>query len=616
MSLRRLRTSALCALLLCSGPALAATLAVDGTTSHRIILADDAIPAERTAAEELARYLERSTSARFEIVTESEDGGEAEPAIWVGPTRIAREHGVEAERLGPEAWRILVRGEQLVLAGGRPRGTLYAVYRFLEDRVGVRWWTPFEEEVPLRALLTVEGDSAGEPAFGYRDFHGIEGPSLFHARNRANGHYSFLTEEHGGREAYGPPFMVHTFDLYLPPDAYFETHPELFAERDGRRVGENSQLCLTSDKLLDVVEEKLDGYIAQGRAEAEARGERPPRLYDFSPNDWDRPCQCEPCSVVDAREGAASGSLVHFMNRLAARIADDHPELLLDTLAYHHTLQPPAESSLADNVVVRFAALRDRDFSKPISHRANRRIRKALEGWRERTGRLRIWAYAVTFGWEANNLPLPNLEATAADFRYYQALGVDGLFVQQFHPLLSDMRDLKSWVLFKLAEDPSRDVEALVYDFTEGYYGAAGEIVREYRSALKRAARLKRSPILYPVEADQYRYLTAGFLRRAQAMFDRAEARVGDDSVLLRRLRHARLPLDRATLLRWKPKLAVERRCRKRAAPIDPEAVAGRYRRTAAEQIEIRFRPARQAEQWQKAVEEIEELLDRIRDPA
>ncbi len=30
-------------------------------------------------------------------------------------------------------------GPDLLLVGGRPRGTLYAVYAFLEETVGVRW---------------------------------------------------------------------------------------------------------------------------------------------------------------------------------------------------------------------------------------------------------------------------------------------------------------------------------------------------------------------------------------------------------------------------------------------------------------------------------------------
>ena len=54
-------------------------------------------------------------------------------------------------------------------AGGRPRGTLYAVHRFLETVLGIRWWTPWATDVPKRADLQV-GDRVilGDGAIRFR----------------------------------------------------------------------------------------------------------------------------------------------------------------------------------------------------------------------------------------------------------------------------------------------------------------------------------------------------------------------------------------------------------------------------------------------------------------
>jgi hypothetical protein len=174
------------------------------------------------------------------------------------------------------------------------------------------------------------------------------------------------------------------------------------------------------------------------------------------------------------------------------------------------------------------------------------------------------------------------------------------------------MRDLKQWILFKLAEDPARDLDALVSEFTEGFYGPAGKTIREYLRMLESAARRKRSPIRFPTDYEQYRYLTPAFLRRAQSLFDRGEREVAGDPVLLRRLRHARLSLDRATLLRWDDALAAPARRADAGPPIDPETVAERYRETALEQIEIRIRPGRRGELRDKVDREIAKLLSRI----
>jgi len=592
-------------------PAAAATLARSGQATVRIVLATDAIPAERTAARELASYLERVTSAPFSVVTEARFSGGV-PAIWVGPTERARRSGIDAAALGPEQWRMVAEGDDLLLVGGRPRGTLYAVYRFLEDHVGVRWWTPYDESVPVRPDLEVEVDSGGRPTFAYRDVLGVRGSPVFHARNRANGHFSFLTAGHGGREAYGPPDMVHTFFQYLPPEAYFEDHPEFYAERHGERKGERSQLCLTSEALLEVVADKLRAYIEEGEAEAASAGERPPRLFDFSQNDRPRPCTCEVCREVDEREGSHAGSLVHFINRLADSVAASHPGVMIDTLAYDYTLRPPRDLRLRENVVVRFADLQYRDFSRPVRARANREVRRALEGWSRRSDHLRIWAYTVTFGRRAHHLPLPNLPVIAEDFRFYRDRGVEGLFVQHEYPVFADLHDLKAWVIFKLAEDPSRDLANLVREFTDGFYGPAGGTVRAYLKALESAARRKRSPIRYPTSSEQYRYLTPAFLRHAQALFDRAEREVAHDPRLRRRVRHARLSLDRATLLRWDERLAGEPRRSGAGRAIDPVAVAERLRRTAFEQIDLRIKAHRRGALRERVETEIAEQLARI----
>jgi hypothetical protein len=584
-------------------------LARDGRALLPVVLAAEPTPAERTAAEELVTYLGRASGGSFTLVEEAQaDPGR--PAIHVGPTTLARRLGLAPERLGAETWRIRTAGGSLLLAGGRPRGTLYAVYRFLEDQVGVRWWTPFEEHVPARPDLVVAAEAGGRPAFAFRDVQGVEGPAVFHARQRASGHHSFLSAAHGGREAFGPPFLVHTFFLYVPPAEFFAVHPELYTEEDGERKAEQGQLCLSNDALVDLVLARLEGFVVEGRARAEDLGEAPPRLYDLSQNDYANPCRCDRCRAIDEAEGGHSGSVVRFVNRVAERAAERHPDLRITTLAYRHTFEPPRRARVGESVVLRLAALFQRDFARPVTHRANRNVERAIRGWAARTRHLWIWDYTVTFGRKASNLPLPNLPVVAADFRHYRRRGVEGLFVQHEHPVLSDMRDLKLWVLFKLVEDPTRDLDALVRDFTDGYYGAAGATVREYLAALEQATRRKPPAVRYPASYEQFVHLDPPFLRHAQALFDRAEREVAQDARRVARLRAARLSLDRATLWRWDAALAAERAGQ--APALHPREVAERLRQTAEVEIERRLEPHRRAEERERLDAEIEAVLRRI----
>ncbi|MBM3501841.1 MAG: hypothetical protein FJX74_24570, partial [Armatimonadetes bacterium] len=132
------------AIALCIPGHAALTLAREGRTDYRIVLCDDPIPAEETAARELAEHLKLVTGAEFPI------GGSAPgKAILVGGPA----EGVDMASLKHDGIVMKTRGDALVLTGGRPRGTLYAVYTFLEDVVGIRWWTAGERFIPQRPTL-------------------------------------------------------------------------------------------------------------------------------------------------------------------------------------------------------------------------------------------------------------------------------------------------------------------------------------------------------------------------------------------------------------------------------------------------------------------------------
>jgi hypothetical protein len=86
-------------------------------------------------------------------------------------------------------------------------------------------------------------------------------------------------------------------------------------------------------------------------------------------------------------------------------------------------------------------------------------------------------------------------------------------------------------------------------------------------------------------------YLDYDFIAGAQGLFDRAEAAVVGDAVLLRRVRQARLSLDRATIIRFKNLTRDWERegSDPESFPLDRDAVARRCRQTWLEQIEMRI---------------------------
>src|SRR5262245_13815566 len=114
-------------------------LLADGArTSYRIVVHRDATAPERHAAEELSRFLREISGANFAVDEITDVSAAPAASIRVGQGAAAGLVGLEDFGLGAEGYVLRTRGPTLAIAGGRPRGTLYGVYSFLEDVLGCR----------------------------------------------------------------------------------------------------------------------------------------------------------------------------------------------------------------------------------------------------------------------------------------------------------------------------------------------------------------------------------------------------------------------------------------------------------------------------------------------
>ena len=568
-------------------------LARNGQTPYGIVQGANPTPAEQFAAEDLGAYLQKITGARFAVVSETNAVLPAR-AIYVGWTDYARHHGNDGQALGAEEWVIKSFGKNLVLTGGRSRGTLYATYHFLEDELGVHWWNPWEETVPSRPALKLGAlDRQGRPTFRYRDIFRLydEDGGRFAARNRLNRNgYNAIASEYGGGMDYGPPYHVHTFFRYFPPKDYFAVHPEWFSLINGKRLGERTQLCLTNPDLRQAFLAKLRNYIATSWAEAKAANRPPPIVFDVSQNDWQNPCQCEKCQAIVKAEGSESGPIVEFVNFMADGIKDQYPAVFIDTLAYSYARKPPKTMKYRDNVIVRLADSFS-DMLKPITAPENKAFREELLAWANVSRNLCIWDYAITYS-QPSGMPLPTAHTYGPDYRFYAAHNVDGVFTELEDPVKADLRDFKVWMMMKTLENADADYDQLTDTFMDGYYGPAGKTVKAYLRALEEEARVKQSSsTCWNGSPFRLTYLNLAFVTRAQKLFDDAEQAVKTDTGLLRRVRFARLPLDRATLALY-PRLMsawLAEHGGPDGFPFDREAIGARALATWCAQIDQRM---------------------------
>ena len=590
--MRLLTTASITVSLLLIAVAVGAVeIAVDGKATAVIVTADEPRLPEQTAAEELATYLRQVTGGEFEIVREANAPGEG-ARIYVGATLFAAGLGLEPSALASEEWFIRTAGDALVLVGGGSRGTLYAVYHFLEDIIGVHWWSPWEESVPsMNAISVGDLDRHGRPVIRYRDIYMLYGQDKGHfaARNRLNRDGDAgIAGEYGGEVGYGPPYHVHTFELYFPPSKHFEQHPEWYSLINGERKGERTQLCLTNQELREAFLAKLIDYIETSRAKAADEQRPAPTVYSVSQNDWHGWCQCDNCQAISKAEGSECGPILDFVNYMADGIRDKYPDVYIDTLAYSYTQKAPATIKPRDNVIIRLCDTTS-NFTRAITDPENVAFKEHLLSWAAIAKNLRIWDYAVTYA-QPNGLPMPSAHTFGPDYRFYAEHNVEGVFTEHEYPVLADMRDFKVWMMMKMLENPYEDYEALVRTFTDGFYGPAGEYVREYLTELQAASEANISHLSMGASPPQFRYLDIDFVRRAKAIFSNAERAVADDPMLSRRVRQARLPLDRAIVITYSRLVSewVAAGNDADSMPLDRDFIAARYRDTWYEMAEQR----------------------------
>jgi hypothetical protein len=579
--------------LLVATQAHALVLARGGQVTATVVLADGAPLPDQTAAHEVADHLAQITGGKVAVVAEKQ-APTAGTRIFVGATQGLAKLGVNPAKLASEEWLVRTVGNDLYLVGGGPRGTLYAAYHFLEDGLQVHWWTPWEETVPRRPSLTLGPlNLHGQPGFRYRDIYMLYGHDggRFAARNRLNREGDApIDAKYGGTLAYGPPYHVHTFFLYFPPKENFAAHPDWYSLIGGKRVGDGAQLCLTNPELRQAFLAKLLQYIETSWAAAKAASLPPPLVFSVSQNDWNKACQCEKCQALAKAEGSEAGPLIDFVNYMADGVRDKYPEVFIDTLAYFYTQKAPLTLKPRDNVIIRLCDT-EADMIKPITAPENRAFAEHILSWARIAKNLRIWDYAVTYA-TPNGMPLPTTHTYGPDYRFYAAHHVEGVFTELEYGILADLRDFKIWSMIKTLENPNVDYEQLTDTFMNGYYGPAGPSVKKYLRVLEaEAVTRKGSSTCWQGSPLRLTYLNLGFMQQAQRLFDQAEGAVAGDPIRLRRVRFARLSLDRATIAAYSKFVGewLSQGGDPERFPLDREAIGQRALNTWYEQIDFRL---------------------------
>lgn len=462
-------------------------LVVDGVSDYVIVRGENAYISEVTASTELQSYLKQITGVEIPIVTDETPAVAKE--IVVGKTNREAEGEFDREELGDDGLVIKSDEHKLFLVGGEQRGTLYAVYEFLEAYLGCRFYTVDFELVPETKTITLETIEEDKqiPVFDYRDAHwSVYSSENISVKRRLNSWTggNRVSEEFGGSFRVSP--WCHTFQSLISFAEYSETHPEYFAHYDDSTIIDNdpAQLCLTNETVLQMSIEKVRSWITSTPNV---------KVVDISQNDGGGPCMCSNCQAVYAEEnGAYSGAVIRFVNAIATALKDEFPDVKFQTLAYQYT-RDICVTKPAENVIVRLCSIeacKNHPFAEcdvtthkpsdsPVSKNS---FAYDIRAWAEHSTTLYIWDYVTNFSSYCINFS--TFETLKENMQFFADNKVKGIFEQgNGWNTGGEFDELRAYLTSKLLWDPymsDEEYNGLIEDFMKNVYGPGWTYLKEF----------------------------------------------------------------------------------------------------------------------------------------
>ena len=453
-------------------PADAAVVLVsDAKPAAVICIAPESPEQVRTAAEEIAAYVEKMSGARLEIrVTDPSPRDQA--AILVGELAVKSGLRVGGPAPSREAYAIRTIGRRVLIGGESPIATLFAAYHFLET-LGCRWFMEGDlgEVVPSASTVKTGNLNIREqPDFDNRRMWGSEWTreSRWKIANRC-----------GGLE-----FAVgHAWAGLVPEESYFAEHPEYYSLIDGER--RPRQLCTSNPAVAEIA---ANTVLERFRGTASRAG------ASLSPNDGGGFCTCEECRKLDVPDyiepssGAVclSDRVQVFYNDVARMVAEEFPDRILSFYAYaNYTLPPKRERKLEPNLMVWVAPIRHcriHGIGSPICE-SRARLGKLIEEWSEIAPRIGYRTYNFNLAeCIAPYSKLTSLKLEVPFLKAHKCTGIDNETL--YSPAINGPH---IYLSARLAWDADADVDAVMRDYYDKFFGKAAAPVEIYWERIDRA---------------------------------------------------------------------------------------------------------------------------------
>ncbi len=446
----------------------ASALLVESRTPRAVlVLPAQAHEDEELAAKELQIHIAKMSGARLTIVR-----GDVPKGLL--PVRIGLSLSAEAKARilqqsdDPGAFLIDARADRISLAGNAPEGTLIAAYELLEQ-LGCRWYLPGElgAVIPKRVTVTMPlGQTLQVPSFPHRHLQCISLDLPWYRRQRLGGLY--FPGAHG---------------ISLRPKANLKTEPELFALVNGER--KDTQLCLSNPEVLKrAIAAAMDYFDRHPDAQWLGMGPRDNGVF----------CECERCQKLDSGDvdpvtnrRIRTDRYVWFFNQIIEAVHKKYPGKKIAFYGYDALKFPPRKVKPSPYLVPAFAPItqcRIHGINNPICPDRSF-YKKTMVEW------TRVVPETFERGYYFNlacpGFPFSKIHAVREETPFAHKLGVKGWRVESKPSWASN--GLTLYVAARLMWDVNTDVDALMIELCEKFFGPAAKPMGDYLEMVDHAFR-------------------------------------------------------------------------------------------------------------------------------
>ncbi len=421
--------------------------------AHRIIL--------QGSVKDLALYLHKISGAPFEILT-----GPAGPTDTRVPIRV----GLPAtESFGlprvkakfGQGFRVVVSTAGVGLLGESDLATSYAIYELL-DRLGCRWYIPSEmgEIIPtMRTLVLHELDFSSAPSTFYRRLAFAD--DAFMRRNRMDGMYLNAGQ---------------SMEKFVT-DADRKQHPEWVAQIGGKP--DPMRLKWSSASLAEFIGDTIN--TSYERNPQPSYSVTPEDGIDFDDSPDDKALDAGDFDTTFQQVSLTDRFLV-FCNRIAARVASKHPEILLGMQAYAQFTRAPVREKVHPSLVPQIAPITYSRFH-PMSDDAvpdSIALRSLVRAWGKAARYGSYYAYAYNLS--EPSAPQPMIAKWSFDMPFLLANNLKFWVPETMANFETHMHAL--YIGSRLTFDAKLRPADIVEEINARFYGNAARAMTAYWSFL------------------------------------------------------------------------------------------------------------------------------------